>query len=452
MAQNLRKSSQNSQPLNFDRPMSDSSVRLSLSAKGLQRIENVNHEKNFAFIVGDERYYCPSFVAEFLSPRVSSLRSQDITIDEFSIDTADPDHHFEWVLSIGFGREVSFGESDLSFVRSVCGNLSNSELFEKTLKHEEGHITEAGLKARIEFLSGVDGSGDFDVSVVASHFYELSVSDFDQLSPSILEAILIAPGLVVEDEDSVFEIVHRRASADHSYFRLLEFVRLEFVSVDCMRKVFDFISNSFDSFTFGIWSSLRNRLTLPVTPPSVPGRFKPLPSIESKIMSAIPDIFSVFGDKQLQLLYRGSRDGFEASAFHRLCDGHRNTVTLISSTNDCIFGGYTPLPWSSRNEWVSDPSLTSFVFTIKNPHNLPSRIFKQKHETYAILTHPSYGPTFGDGHTVHVCDQCHTCNRSYSVFTSCYPNDTGIANNQVFTGAQNFTVKEIEVFEVSGRT
>jgi hypothetical protein len=204
--------------------MSDPAIRLSLSAKGLQRLENVNHERDFAFIVGDERYYCPSFVAEFLSPRVSSLRSHDITIDEFSIDTADPDHHFEWVLSIGLGREVSFRESDLSFVRSVCGNLWNSELFEKTLKPEEGHITETGLKARIEFLSGIDGSCDFDVSVVASHFYELPVSEFDHLSPSILEAILIAPGLVVEDEDSVFEIVHRRASADFSYFRLLEFV------------------------------------------------------------------------------------------------------------------------------------------------------------------------------------------------------------------------------------
>jgi hypothetical protein len=219
-----------------------------------------------------------------------------------------------------------------------------------------------------------------------------------------------------------------------------------------MRRAFDFISNSFDSFTFGIWSSLQTRLTLPVTPPSLSGRFKPLSSIESKIISTTPRIFRVFGDKQLQLLYRGSRDGFEASAFHRLCDGHRNTVTLILSTTDCIFGGYTPLAWSSRPEWVSDPSLASFVFTIKNPHNLPSRIFKQKQETHAIYTHPLYGPTFGDGHTVHVRDQCHTCNNSYSAFASCYANDTGIANNQVLAGARNFTVEEIEVFEVTGRT
>jgi hypothetical protein len=48
--------------------MSESQMHLSLSVKGLQRLESVSHEKDFAFIVGNERYCRPSFVAEFLSP------------------------------------------------------------------------------------------------------------------------------------------------------------------------------------------------------------------------------------------------------------------------------------------------------------------------------------------------------------------------------------------------
>jgi hypothetical protein len=125
---------------------------------------------------------------------------------------------------------------------------------------------------------------------------------------------------------------------------------------------------------------------------------------------------------------------------------------LILSTNNCIFGGYTPLAWSSRNGWVSDPSLKSFVFTLKNPHNLPPRIFKRQREKHAILCHGSYGPVFGDGHTLSVCDQCHTSNGSYSNFGTAYANDTGIAGNQVLAGTQNFTVEEIEVFELVDRT
>jgi hypothetical protein len=431
--------------------MSDLAIRLSLSAKGLQGVEAVNHENDFAFIVGDERYSCPSFLAEFLSPRVAALRSEDITISEFSIKTSDPDHFFGTLLSIGFGREVSFPASRLGFVRAVSKELLNCELFEKTLKEKDGEIEEEDLKARLDFLSGVDEPSESAVSVVASHFYQFSVSDFDRVSPSVLEAILRDSALIVGDEDSVFEIVHRLASADLSYFRLLEFVRFEFVSTDCMTRVIDFLSTSFESFTFGIWSSLHNRLGLSVTPPSQPGRFRPLPAFDSKIISSIPDIFSVFEGKTLTLLYRGSRDGFEARTFHSRCDRHPNTVTLILSTNECIFGGYTPVEWSSRgtnNNYVPDPSRKSFIFSIKNPHNLPARIFEQKQQGNAINDRIDYGPVFGNGCDLWVGDQCQKSRSSGSRLGTAYANDTGITGYQVLTGAQDFTVQEIEVFEV----
>jgi hypothetical protein len=57
-------------------------------------LETVNHETDFTFIVGVTRYSCPSCVAEFLSPWVTSLRAQEITIDEFTIDTDDPNDYF----------------------------------------------------------------------------------------------------------------------------------------------------------------------------------------------------------------------------------------------------------------------------------------------------------------------------------------------------------------------
>jgi hypothetical protein len=412
--------------------MSDSAVTLSLSATGLQRLEEINHEKDFAFIVGDKRYPCPSFVAEFLSPRVSSLRSQDITIDEFSIETADPGHQFGILLSIGFGRAVSLTREAMGFVRSVCGELWNSELFDKTLNHDEDEISGEELKARLDFLSGVDGSRDWDISAVASHFNEISASDVGHLSPSLLDSILRHPSLVVVDEDFVFDIIHRFASEDLSYFGLLELVRFEFLSAECMTRAIQFVSDSFESLTFGIWSSLGRRLNLSVTPPSQVGRFKTSLEIDSTIISSIPNIFSVFRGKTCQLLYRGSRDGFEGATFHRLCDNHSNNVTLISTTNDCIFGGYTPLAWSGRVGYASDPSLTSFIFTLKNPNNLPARIFKQTTEANAIYDHPSYGPTFGTGGlNLHVSPQCHTSATSQSTLGTTYANDSGLAGNQV---------------------
>jgi hypothetical protein len=427
--------------------MSDS-IRLSLSPKGLQRLESVKHEGDFAFIVGDERFSCPSFVAEFLSPRVSSLRSQDITVDEFRIETADPSHQFGNFLSIGFGRDVCFPEGQFTFVRSVCRELRNYELL--TTMHEEGRNREDGLKTLFHLSSGIEEGCDSEIQVVASHFYEFSVSDFDELSAGVLEAILRDPNLLVTDEDSVFAIIHRRASVDLSYFGLLEFVRFEFVSSECMTRVIEFISSSFESLTVGIWCSLRNRLKLSVTPPSKPDRFR-LPAIDSKIISEIPEIFSIFGEETLDLLYRGSRDGFRASAFHGRCDGHPNTVTLILSTNDCVFGGYTPLTWNSDGNWVSDPSRTSFIFTIKNPHNLPSRIFKQKEDANAIFDSRWFGPSFGYGNDLSVCGEWQSPTECCSTLGPTYTNDTGLAGTNVLTGAKHFAIKEIEVFEVVSR-
>jgi hypothetical protein len=337
--------------------------------------------------------------------------------------------------------------NEVSFIRSVCRELWNYELFEQILKHDHSEIPEEELKARIEFLSGVDGSCGCGIPVVAANFHQFAVSDFDRLSRSVLESILSDGSLVVRDEDSVFDVVHRRASEDISYFGLLEFVRFEFLSVGCIRRAFEFISSSFESLTFGIWSRFGNRLTLPVTPASPSGRLR-LPPIDSKIISATPAIFSVFSGKRLQLLYRGSRDGFQTSAFHGRCNGHHNTISLILSKNGCIFGGYTPLAWSSRHDLAPDPSLKSFVFTLKNPHNLAPRIFKQKHAANAILDDSAYGPTFDSGADLYVCDQCQISNSSYSALGAAYVNDSGIDTRQVLTGSYHFTVEEIEVFEV----
>ena len=47
-----------------------------------------------------------------------------------------------------------------------------------------------------------------------------------------------------------------------------------------------------------------------------------------------------------RLLYRASRDGFAAAAFHSKCDNKGPTVTVVKSGNN-IFGGFTEVSWSS---------------------------------------------------------------------------------------------------------
>jgi hypothetical protein len=64
----------------------------------------------------------------------------------------------------------------------------------------------------------------------------------------------------------------------------------------------------------------------------------------------------------------------------------------------------------------------------------------------AICCISSYGPTFGSGYDIYVANGCHGNMGSYTNLGNAFTNDTGIHNQQVFTGEYNVTVKEIEVF------
>ena len=53
-------------------------------------------------------------------------------------------------------------------------------------------------------------------------------------------------------------------------------------------------------------------------------------------------------DWQVELLYRGTKDGFKAEDFHKICDNKGSTLSLAKTVKGNIFGGYTPIPWTIR--------------------------------------------------------------------------------------------------------
>jgi hypothetical protein len=123
-------------------------------------------------------------------------------------------------------------------------------------------------------------------------------------------------------------------------------------------------------------------------------KFPTVPRLDSRIISDFPEILAEFRGRTFSLLWRGSRDGFEASQFHSRCDGHPNTLTLILDTERNIFGGFTPVEWESGDCWKGDANLRSFVFTLKNPHNIPARRFalKSENKDRAIYSPSQWGP------------------------------------------------------------
>jgi len=61
------------------------------------------------------------------------------------------------------------------------------------------------------------------------------------------------------------------------------------------------------------------------------------------------------------LLYRGTRDGFDATKMHQLTDNKGPTVGLIATTKGIKFGGFNKIGWNGVGSWFTDRD--AFVFS-----------------------------------------------------------------------------------------
>ena len=94
----------------------------------------------------------------------------------------------------------------------------------------------------------------------------------------------------------------------------------------------------------------------------------------------------------LELLFKMSLNGSKCDDFHRLCDNKGPTLTLVKTTENYIFGGFTPLDWKSEGGEIKDKSNQSFIFSL----NLMKKFDMIKDGGKAIRCIKTEGPDFGD--------------------------------------------------------
>jgi hypothetical protein len=250
-------------------------------------------------------------------------------------------------------------------------------------------------------------------------------------SVEALDSILTDTALPIEDEDSLFLGI---LSLGPNYLPLLRHVQWQLLSPGAI--------NEFEG-------SIAEEILEPVLHRVLSDSVRSS-RLNSMIVSELPPILNQFQNNSFHLLWRGSRDGFAADDFHSRCDGHRNTLTLISDWKGNIFGGFTPLPWASSGHPRSDVNKETFMFTIKNPCRVSPCKFALKHRQkgQAISYVSSRGPVFGNG-ALCIADRCNLNSCSHtSAFNGTFKNHTQIDGAILFTGARGFCVDEIEVFEI----
>jgi hypothetical protein len=145
------------------------------------------------------------------------------------------------------------------------------------------------------------------------------------------------------------------------------------------------------------------------------------------------------------LIYRASRDGFEAAKFHSKCDNKPNTLIVIKSTNGNIFGGYTEQSWFGSG-YKTDSN--AFVFSLINSDSKPVKIKWSRNQ--GIGCDISHGPIFGAGHDLFISDKSNTNTSSLSNLCNSYihPEYEYKSNGakSFLAGSYNFQVLETEVF------
>ena len=139
---------------------------------------------------------------------------------------------------------------------------------------------------------------------------------------------------------------------------------------------------------------------------------------------------------KFELLFRKSRDGSNCSDFHRYCDNKGPTLTLVKTSKNYIFGGYTPFSWKSEIGYSPENDNYTFIFSL----NLKKKFNKIKEESLLYFD-SGFGPCFGKGGTDFYING--NLNSGYTTPRSF------LKNCELTNGEKGeFQVKELEIYKV----
>ncbi len=157
-------------------------------------------------------------------------------------------------------------------------------------------------------------------------------------------------------------------------------------------------------------------------------------------------------DQIWHLIYKASKDGFEAEKFHLQCDDKPSTLVIVKSSNGNVFGGYTERSWSNTDplsEFIDKSDPNAFIFSLINKENRPLKVNCSHNQ--GIRCKNTFGPIFGgkEGYS----DLVVNLNKNYDNFSHfghyyIHP-DYEYKSEKAYlflAGSHKFQVSEIEVY------
>ena len=144
-----------------------------------------------------------------------------------------------------------------------------------------------------------------------------------------------------------------------------------------------------------------------------------------------------------ELIFKMTENGYDSKDFHKFCDDKEPTLTLVKTTKNKIFGGFTPLNWKNSEYGIIDESNQTFLFSLNEikKYDLINKT------DYAI--HTTKGPYFGASDLLLGSNMTNMKNGISYANENC----NFLSNNNLeLTGGkgehENFETEELEVYKV----
>ena len=145
--------------------------------------------------------------------------------------------------------------------------------------------------------------------------------------------------------------------------------------------------------------------------------------------------------KEIKKLYQATIDGGNSEIFHKKCDNIANTLILIKSEGKRRFGGFTPIPWKSEENYIKDPEEKTFVFSLDN-----KKIYYLNNSDNAVYHDINSGPCFGGGRDIALDGNPIKENKLYTL--ECSYNYQGDIHPLSEYKDNNLKALEYEVFQI----
>ena len=172
---------------------------------------------------------------------------------------------------------------------------------------------------------------------------------------------------------------------------------------------------------------------------------------------------SIFGRRVgLDLLFRGSRDGFSSQIFHKKCDGRGPTIVIAKSKqSNKVFGGYSEFSWSNQMAEETNNSMNSFLFSVDEKQTFR---LSGNNNTNSVCYFDHRGPVFGkfnvtvEGRLYYNYDLCLTVQKehgkpnyssSHLGMTYCQGRGQSATASDILAGSNYFELADIEVYSVT---